>query len=136
MLRATMTLPPNFVYSLQDIYVSLGGAGLPAASNWELLAELSYLDATAGNNSFAIILPLDSSGAVAHAISGLGWEQPYCLECTYPSFLAKAGSVYSVRMINRTIDDIAITFNIVMSFLVYTVAQEFDAGVNTPLLTR
>lgn len=136
MFRSNTTLPPNFMYSIQDAYVSIGGVGLPAASNWEVLGSFTYQDATSGNNTFVCNFPLFSRGANTQGVSGLSWAQPYCLDCPLPSFLQKAGSVFSIRLINRTVDDIAITVDITLSFLVFTIAQEFDAGVNTPLLTR
>lgn len=136
MFRANVTLPPNFVYSLQDAYVNIGGAGLVAASNWETIASFTYQDATSGNNTFVCHFPLFSRGAVTLGVSGSSWTQPYCIDCPFPTFLQKAGSLFSVRLINRTVDDIAITVDILLNFLVFTVAQEFDAGVNTPLLTR
>lgn len=136
--RSTVTLPVNYLYALQDVYLSIGGVGTAPGtdSNWELIAEMLYVDATPGNNSFEIMLPIRSAGAAMNGMSGNSWEQVYCLDCPVPRFLQKAGSVFTARFVDRTIDDIAATFNCVMSFLVFTVAQEFDAGVNTPILTR
>lgn len=136
--RATITLPDNFMYALQDVYCAIGGAGADPASdsNWELIANMDYLDATAGNTNTECRLPLISPGAAMHAMSGASWQQAYCLDCPVPKFLQKAGSVFSLRFVDRTVDDIAADFDLTMSFLVFTIAQEFDAGVNTPILIR
>lgn len=135
-IRSTTTLPANFMYSLQDVYCSIGGNGVPSASNWSNNANLLILDATPGQNNFNLHMALESPGASSFGISGNTWEHPYCLHCAVPKFIQKPGSVITLRFNNQTDDDIAATFNLILNFLVFTVAQEFDAGVNTPLLTR
>lgn len=135
-IRATITLPPNFMYALQDVYVSVGGAGLPAAGQWDPLAVIMYLDNTAGDNDFQVVMPLKSEGAAMAGISTLQWVIPYCMCGPVPRFLQKAGSVLTIRLVNPNDDDIAVLFDCTLNFLRYTVAQEFDAGVNTPVLTR
>jgi len=138
-VRCDLTLPPNFMYALQDLYVGISGAGLAAASNWELVGGFRYQNSqggVAGTESFSALLSMTSPGATMFGVSGLTWEQAFQLQSPMPKFLQTPGSTWDLRLINLTNDDIVAQLNYVASFLMFTINQEFDAGVNTPLLTR
>jgi hypothetical protein len=136
MTQASVVLPANFLYALTDIAVMIHQATLPAAMNWESTAQLTWFDTIGGLGSSQTMefgIGMDSTlvkenGTVCHRV--------YRAAGPLPTFLLVGGGSLNAVFNNLTSNDVAATFNYVARFLVYTVDQQFDAGVNTPLLTR
>lgn len=127
-------LPVNFMYSLTDIACSFRTTGLVAANNWEDDAVCLFFD-SAGP---AIIDTIEylmgyKSQLLASNTTSLRSYQPFG---EIPKFLQVGGSTWQSVFTNNTDDDIVATMNLMARFLVFTVDQQYDVGVNTPQLVR
>lgn len=135
-IRVNINLPINFMYTLTDCACAVTGIGLPAASNWVLGGSLLYQNTVAG------ALGADAMeyhiGMIANtAVQENGFfNVDYRPAGNLPSFLQEGGGNWQARFNNQTDNDIAVTFDCVFRFLIYTVQQQYDAGVNTPTLIR
>lgn len=134
-LRVDTTLPANFVYSLIDISMSMLGVGLATAGNWENLATCIIFDLSASppvpNKEYGVNLVSDGV-----AQSDANWIQVWRPASPLPTYLYSGGSIVQTRYTNLTDNDIASSCNFIARFLQYSVAQQYDAGVNTPQLIR
>lgn len=134
-VRIDNTLPVNFSYVMKDASLLVTGAGLPAASNWELQASMVYNHREdAAPTIIQWGLGWDSPGAAG--ASTAFWNTIYRPIAKLPSFQMTQGSQIQTRLTNLTTNDIAVTINYTLFFLVYTLNQRFDSNINTPLLTR
>lgn len=123
-----ITLPVNFVYVLSDMSANVIGTGLPAAITWE---ELGFSQFLGSGREYSI--GWFSRGAhQVGASSMMSWGNGQDI----PGFLIVGGGSWQNRLSNQTDEEIAVTFNFTMRFLVYSVQQRFDSRINTPQLTR
>jgi hypothetical protein len=137
-VTSNVTLPVNFMYALTDISVDIDVAGLIGDNNWALRGTAIWFDTVGVTPSSAKLefsVGLSSPGAIAQQ-SGTRAGVSFFPIGPLPNFLQVGGGLWNFTFENLTTNDIAANFNFVARFLRYTVAQQFDAGVNTPSLTR
>lgn len=133
-VSCNVTLPDNFQYILTDAMASVVGIGLAAADNWEAQAGLIVFDlggTPTPLKEFAV-----GMSSVAPWQLATSFVKAWRPDDPLPTYLLNGGTFIETSYTNLTDDDIAVVFNFVFRFLTYTVAQQFDAGVNTPLLVR
>lgn len=133
-VTVNVNLPDNFVYLFMDTAVSVDGVGLATADNWEDLASIVLFDVSTG-----VVPNLEYSiGYVSAGGIGFGtrWIHNWRAQAPFPTYMLAGGTRVLTRFTNLTNDDIASNFNLVHRFIQYTVTQQFDAGVNSPILTR
>lgn len=132
--RWSVMLPPNFTYILKDFSASID---IAATNTWEDLQSLIYFDTVSGGSSqtFEYGIGLKSEG-VARRTGTTSQEQVYRPIAPLPSFMQVGGGLWTATFVDLTTEEGAANFNCTARFLVYTIAQQFDVQVNTPLLTR
>lgn len=133
-LTVTTALPANNMYVLTDIAAYIRTVGLVGANNWEPDAHLLYFDSGGPLIADTIEYPMNYSGNLSqtNTTSVMVWT-PFA---PFPTFLEVGGSTWVSIFTNLTDDDISGTFNFMARWLMYTVEQQYDANVGTPLLTR
>lgn len=129
-------LPANFMYVLTDYSCSIAGTGLAAADNWENNATLIYQDTVGGIGSSQSLEYSIGLTSIGPAQVDAAWISTWRPTLALPTFMMAGGGNLQARFTNLTNNDVAGNLNAIVRFLVYTLTQEFDAGVNTPLLIR
>lgn len=131
--RWVVTLPPNYSYVLQDYSASIN---ISAANTWEDLQTLIFQDTggAAGTQTFEWGINLKSEG-VTRGPSTVIQIQTY-RPLAYPKFQMRGGGVLQSTFVDLTTEEGAANLNATARFLIYTIAQQFDTSVNTPLLVR
>lgn len=128
-IQVLVTLPVNYTYAWVYANAAIVGAGAKTADNWEDDAALNYT--TSGT---FVATSWISAGASEQTGN---WVKSFRLpEGTLPNTLLRGGDPVASQFMNLSTDDIAVTFSMTLRFLVYTVVQEFDTAVNTPILVR
>lgn len=129
------TLPSNFQYVLMDARAKIDGLGAVAADNWNNLGGAIY---TSIVGQFAS--PLYEAGfewlSQGASLNATRWDKFWRPVGELPKYQLTGGGSWTNRFDNTNAEDIAVVFNFQMWFWVYTIAQEFDALVNTPTLVR
>ncbi len=133
-LRWNWTLPPNNSYVCIDLTATIN---IPAAANtWEDVNSLIFFDTTElAAQTFEWGIGLISDG-VAHQAGTVNQGKFYRPASPLPTFQQNAGGSWQAAFVNLTTNEPAANFNGTARFLVYTIGQQYDAAVNTPLLIR
>jgi len=132
-LIADFGLPPNFSYVLTDASAMIRVPSLPALHNWDVLAGCVLLDPESAAPRKRYSLGFESPGA--HQFSTTASDLDYVLHNKPPTFQTRDGFFF-IRFVNVTENDLSAELNMTFRFLVFTKSQEYDSGVNSPLLTR
>lgn len=129
--RWTVTLPANYSWVLTDVALSMQTA-TAGTNSWPDLQNAQYFD---GNTGLLYALGLISDGVMVGQGS-LAEIQAYRLRGDKPTFMQKAGAIWQFTLVNLTAEEPVGIFNAHARFLAYTIDQEFDTRINTPVLTR
>lgn len=134
-VSVTTVLPVNFMYVLTDIAAYMRTVGLVAANNWEEFAGLLFFDSAGPAIIDTIEYPMGYNSTLTGA-SNLTANRAWIPFGPLPKFLQVGGSTWNSVFTNNTNDDISGNLNFMARWVVYTVSQQYDAGVNTPQLIR
>lgn len=131
-VRWSITLPPNFSYVLKDLAVSVAVDG---TNTWPAQANLVFFNTSAeAPQTFEYGLGMTSEGlSLGTTVTEARHYRP---AGPLPSFMQLADNVWQIVVVNATLQEPVANFNGVGRFLMYSIAQQFDTSINTPLLTR
>lgn len=134
--RTSVNLPANNVYLLKDISCSMQVDGF--TNTWENIASLIYQNTISGGaytQTIEYAVDMISEGSSIYQ-GGTKNVKAYRPIAPLPTFFQEGGGFWILNLNNNTLEEPVAEFNVTWRFLVYTVAQLFNARVNTPILTR